>query len=271
MRGTAGFLRSKRFLSQRAPGEGSQKEAISSYGMYRRLAFALLLFSCVFTDDVFAQGVRISHGPMLGHVTSDSIWIWARTSSPGQFQIRYGAAPSRLDQVSALVTTTADRDNTGWLRLQGLRPNTRYYYRPVTNRDTGEEGSFLTLPSPRNIEIRKPTPEASSTSASSSDRARIRSRAAVQARDCRPMGRCCGRSPIKSRFSIMNGDWLYEDKREFTVDAMAGAGRAAGWAVASDSADCSLDCRRLGKLQVLPRTRSESRCLASRDAFLLHA
>ena len=86
----------------------------------------------VMTADLAAQRVPITHGPMLGHVTSDSISIWARTSTPGQFRVRYGTAPDQLDQVSAPVATTLDRDNTGWVRLTGLKPNTRYYYQPVT-------------------------------------------------------------------------------------------------------------------------------------------
>ena len=77
--------------------------------------------------------VRLTHGPMLGHVTSNSISIWARTSTPGEFQVRYGTSPDKLDQVSAPVTTTAVRDNTGWVLLTGLKPNVRYYYLPFTS------------------------------------------------------------------------------------------------------------------------------------------
>jgi len=72
-----------------------------------------------------AQTLNITHGPMLGHVTAESISIWARTSKPGQFHVRYGRMLEQLDQVSEPATTTADRDNTGWIRLKGLSPNTR--------------------------------------------------------------------------------------------------------------------------------------------------
>ena len=97
-----------------------------------------LLSFLLLTPYLAAQ--QITHGPMLGHIRSDSIAIWARTSVPGQFQVRYGTVPERLDAISAPVTTSYDRDNTGWARLTGLRPNTRYYYRPVTARDAGPEG-----------------------------------------------------------------------------------------------------------------------------------
>ena len=115
---------------------------------YPRMGTCCLLLRLVLVADVAqAQAVNITHGPMLGHVTSESISIWARTSKPGQFHVRYGRMPEQLDQVSEPATTTADRDNTGWIRLKGLSPNTRYYYRPVTSSDSGPAGSFLTLPS----------------------------------------------------------------------------------------------------------------------------
>ncbi|HYI97609.1 MAG TPA: metallophosphoesterase family protein [Bryobacteraceae bacterium] len=187
--------------------------------MYRISAFALLLFSCFFTDDVLAQGVRISHGPMLGHVTSDSIWIWARTSSPGQFRIRYGSTPGRLDQVSNPVTTVADRDNTGWLRLQGLRPNTRYYYRPVTDRDTGEEGSFVTLPSSEEYRNSETNPRGLFNFSFQFGSCANQKPGSGTGPGLPAYGTMLRKIADQISFSIMNGDWLYEDKREFTVDA----------------------------------------------------
>ena len=170
------------------------------------------------TACVFAQGVRITHGPMLGHVTSEGISIWARTSSPGQFRIRHGTAADRLDRISDAVTTTAERDNTGWVRLSGLQPNTRYYYEPVTTRDAGYQGSFLTLPSADEYR-----------DASTNPRGLFNFRFQFGSCANQKPGNGTGPSlpayesmlkalPGKIHFSIMNGDWLYEDKREFTVD-----------------------------------------------------
>jgi alkaline phosphatase D len=163
------------------------------------------------------QAVKITHGPMLGHVTDDSISIWARTSRPGQFQIRYGRTPDRLDQVSEFAVTRADRDNTGWVRLTGLASNTLYNYQPVTAADAGPEGSFLTLPSAENY--RDPT---------TNPRGLFNFRFQFgSCADQRPVngtgpglpayGTMLKRLPGAVHFSIMNGDWLYEDKREFTV------------------------------------------------------
>jgi alkaline phosphatase D len=162
--------------------------------------------------------VRLTHGPMLGHVTSNSISIWARTSTPGAFQVRYGTSPDKLDQVSAPVTTAAARDNTGWVLLTGLKPNVRYYYVPFTRNDLGDEGSFLTLPS-----------EADYRDADTNPRGLFNFR--FQFGSCANQKPGAGSGPglpayetmLKSlpgkvHFSIMNGDWLYEDKREFTVE-----------------------------------------------------
>jgi len=115
--------------------------------MFFRIGIHILFLTLVASGFSLAQTVNITHGPMLGHVTAESISIWARTSKAGQFHVRYGRMSDRLDQVSESATTTADRDNTGWVRLKGLNPNTRYYYQPVTAGGTGPEGSFLTLPS----------------------------------------------------------------------------------------------------------------------------
>ena len=72
---------------------------------------------------------RISHGPILGRVASDSIAVWARTHSPATFRVRYWPVGSTGERVSAPIATTLDSDNTGWGRLEGLEPDTLYAYR----------------------------------------------------------------------------------------------------------------------------------------------
>jgi alkaline phosphatase D len=96
----------------------------------------------------------MSHGPIIGNVTSDSIRVWARTRSAGTFRVRYS---ERNDlggtMVSAPATTRLERDNTGWIQLRDLRPDTKYYYaveidgRLVDTRINGRFNSFRTLPS----------------------------------------------------------------------------------------------------------------------------
>lgn len=162
--------------------------------------------------------IRVTHGPMLGHVTSNSIFVWARTSSPGEFRIRYGTSPGKLDQVSGPAATTADRDNTGWIQLTGLKPDVRYYYVPFTRSDVGPEGSFLTLPS--GDDYRDPE-----TNPRGLFNFRFQFGSCANQRPGNGTGpglpayeTMLKHLPGKAHFSIMNGDWLYEDKREFTVD-----------------------------------------------------
>jgi alkaline phosphatase D len=174
--------------------------------------------------------LRLTHGPMLGHVTGNSISIWARTSRPGQFQVRHGLSPDRLDVVSPPVTTTAVHDNTGWIHLTGLKPNTRYYYLPFTRSDAGQTGSFLTLPAAE--DYRDPTTNP-----------RGLFNFSFQFGSCADQRPVNGTGPSlpayatmlrtlpgKIHFSIMNGDWLYEDKREFTVEEWR---RQSGWSNAA--------------------------------------
>ena len=166
----------------------------------------------------FAQNVRITHGPMLGHVTADSIWIWVRTSAPGPFRIRYGLAPDRLDRISEPGVTSEDRDNTGWTRLTGLQPNTRYHYMPVTAGDTGYEGSFLTLPSPGDHRDPVTNPRGLFNFRFEFGSCANQKPGSGSGPNLPAYGTMLKTLPGKIHFSVMNGDWLYEDKREFTVD-----------------------------------------------------
>ena len=66
--------------------------------------FTVLFLTLVASGFSLAQTVNITHGPMLGHVTAESISIWARTSKPGQFHVHYGRMP------------------IGWTRFRNPRP-----------------------------------------------------------------------------------------------------------------------------------------------------
>src|SRR5688572_29146154 len=70
----------------------------------------------------------ITHGPMLGRPGPTTMGVWARTSKAASFTVRYGLSPGELSMVSPVVPTRAENDNTGWILLRDLRPNTTYYY-----------------------------------------------------------------------------------------------------------------------------------------------
>jgi hypothetical protein len=81
--------------------------------MLRRLLPILLVAAA-------SPAAEISHGPMLGRLSSDGVAVWARTARAGEFRVRYGTQPTDLDQISAAVPTRLEHDNTGWLHISGL-------------------------------------------------------------------------------------------------------------------------------------------------------
>jgi len=92
--------------------------------------------------------IRLTHGPMLGHVTADSVRVWARTSDPGEFTVRFGTGAGQLDQASAAGLTRIEDDNTGSLTLTELQADTRYHDLVWVNGRPHElPGTFRTLPS----------------------------------------------------------------------------------------------------------------------------
>lgn len=82
------------------------------------------------TNEVIpVQSTPLTHGPILGNVGASSIRVWIRTRTASGFAVVYSTHPNLAKfGKSATGRTTAERDNTGWVQLSGLRPNTRYYY-----------------------------------------------------------------------------------------------------------------------------------------------
>ena len=78
-------------------------------------------------DEAAQATVQITHGPFIGHVTSDTALVWARFSQPGEYQLR---ARVKQDDSEIECTATATRANDDCLRweLNGLSPGTRYRY-----------------------------------------------------------------------------------------------------------------------------------------------
>ena len=67
------------------------------------------------------NAITVTHGPILGRVTSNQVGVWARTSAPGTFRVRFGETPESLLSLSAPAITVLDRDNTGSVVLEGLK------------------------------------------------------------------------------------------------------------------------------------------------------
>ena len=185
------------------------------------IRIATITVCIVFNATAFGRDpIRLTHGPMLGHPTANSVRVWARTSDAGPFLVRYGTSSDRLDQSSQSITTRLEDDNTGVVTLKGLKPDTRYHYRvSVNDRPHGVPASFRTLPS-----------SDESRNAEHNPKGLFNFRFEV--------GSCANQNPLhgighwqptyehlnrdwadKVHFHIMNGDWLYEELREHPAEA----------------------------------------------------
>ncbi len=182
----------------------------------------LLFLACVTMGIAQADRdpTRLTHGPMLGQPTAHTMKVWARTSDPAEFTVRYGTTESHLDQVSAPATTQIEDDNTGSALLTDLQADQRYFYQVYINdRPHGLPGTFLTLPSADEVRNAEHNPDGL-----------FNFRFQI--------GSCANQNPIhgnghrartyenlnrdwteNTHFHIMNGDWLYEELRAYPVEA----------------------------------------------------
>lgn len=99
------------------------------------------------------SGQTLTHGPVVGGVTSSTAKIFIRTSQNASVQIRYGTDPTLQSySSSATSTTTGTSDFTKTISLSGLSAETTYYLNPVINgapQLSAPFPSFKTFP-PRN-------------------------------------------------------------------------------------------------------------------------
>lgn len=157
--------------------------------------------------------IRVTHGPMLGKPTAHSMSIWARTDKTGEVRVFYGTEEDTLDQIAPPIQTKLEDDNTGFTTIEGLEPNTRYYYRIE---DHQLSGSFRTLPDPDQFRNPESNPEGlfnfsfefacgnnqKGSGDSNGPTVPVYDILNNEWRD-------------KVHFAILNGDWLYEDRREY--------------------------------------------------------
>jgi len=168
-----------------------------------------------------AQEVKITHGPLLGRLTSHSVGVWARTEGPGAFRVRYGLKPDRLEHYSPVVATRLEDDCTGWVLLKDLDGNTEYHYQLAQADGTpipGTEGSFYTLPRAEDYRHPQWNPrglfnfrfEFGCGNNQTPGQGAGPNLPAFKTMLEKLYGRCY--------FTIFNGDWLYEDHRDFPAE-----------------------------------------------------
>lgn len=78
---------------------------------------------------------RVTHGPMVGHVSANDILIWARFSKSGEYQLTVRDAQGDSPPgVSAHAKQ--ESDNCVRWKFEGLRPGTRYQYEIASDGQT---------------------------------------------------------------------------------------------------------------------------------------
>lgn len=169
-----------------------------------------------------AAPVRITHGPILGRLGAHEIGVWARTDTPGAFRVRYGVEPARLDQVSERVTTRVENDNTGWVLLRGLRSNTKYYYQVVPEgaeaTPASPDGAFLTLPEPDDFRHPVHNPRGLFNFRFEFACGNNQNPNSGLGPELHAYATMLRELDDKIHFAVLNGDWLYEDARDYPVE-----------------------------------------------------
>lgn len=162
-------------------------------------------------------------GPQLGNITSHSVKVWARTKQPGTFGVLYSTNPDLNGAISSKNTqTTWYTDATGVVELSGLKSNTKYYYALVLDgkvADTkvnGKVNSFLTLPDKADYVDAELNPkglfnfsfEIGTGNSQNKGKGELAATYTTMLNNLKD----------KIYFQIQNGDWLYEDNRDFTQE-----------------------------------------------------
>ena len=167
----------------------------------------------------------ITHGPQLGNVAATSIRVWARTRVPGSFRVVYSTTPDLAHpQRSAPVSTSWERDATGWVQLSGLKPGTRYWYaleidgKLADTRIGGQLNSFRTLPASADYIDPVLNPRGAFNFAFEIGTGNNQGRDKTFAPTYRTMREKLGG---KIDFQIQNGDWIYEVGRDKTAPQWA--------------------------------------------------
>ena len=192
----------------------------------KAVRLSVLLMTCCAIIPLSGQPapVTVTHGPILGRLGSSEIGVWVRTSRPGTFRVRYGLDAKTLDGLSAPGTTTIAHDSTGWVLVQGLTPNTKYYYQVVAGDaapPVTPDGSFLTLPLAEAYRNAQHNPKGLFN---------FRFEFGT-GNNQRPAGEGPWPPAFKTMlehlqdkvyFHIQNGDFIYEEKRDYRVEEWLG-------------------------------------------------
>ena len=179
----------------------------------RLAALILLVVSAGAVELAPEIAVYVSHGPVLGRLGADSVGVWARTSQPAAFHIRYGTNKVALNSVSATVTTALEHDNTAWVELENLRPDAVYYYQVAIDAVDGIDSEvfhFRSLPSAEQTANRLNQDGLFNFAFSLTSCAK---QSPTSSQGTRPHATMFREAADKVNFHLALGDWIYEKDR----------------------------------------------------------
>ncbi len=99
----------------------------------------MVFLSCLFflfgtVGCSFGSKGYLALGPMLGHVSSTKAHIWIKGSTPGMARVLIGEKSDLSDgRLQGALELSEDGGKMGTLTVEGLKPQTRYYYSVLLN------------------------------------------------------------------------------------------------------------------------------------------
>ena len=182
----------------------------------RSLLFLAAIALPLAAQDGETSEIRLTHGPILGRPTSTSMSLWVRTQEPGEVLAFYGRSKKKLNQVSEPAVTNVEKDNTGIITIDGLKPNTRYFYRIA---DHQESGSFITLPEAADFANDQYNPQGKFNFRFQFACGSNQKGDGDSVGPTLPVFDTLNKEVANDvHFAILNGDWLYEQRRDYSPE-----------------------------------------------------
>jgi alkaline phosphatase D len=164
-------------------------------------------------ENDLGSGVTVTHGPILGRLSHDGIGVWVRTSTPAVFSVQCTSPSGAVHTVSG--NTELDHDNTGWVHITGLDPDSQYSY-DIETPDSGfrmDGGTFRTLPHEDQFQIPDLNPRGLFNFSFEYGCGNMQNETHPIGTAMRTYKTMYDQLKDEIHFQIMNGDWLYEDVR----------------------------------------------------------
>lgn len=179
------------------------------------LSIVLLAAGCNSTPE--NSLAPLSHGPILGGLTSSSIKVWGRTEAPGKFHVRYGFSVEDLDKKSSIAVTSLERDNTATVNLTDLKADQKYHYAIFAgDKQVSPFGEFKTLPNSKELKSEL-NPEGLFNFSFEFACGNNQSPGNGLGPKVPFYDTLNNQFQDKIDFAVQNGDWIYEEDRDYST------------------------------------------------------